>query len=79
MKSLRIVGLTAALAALAACGGATEENNVAADNVALETENLDLNATDLNVDTNVDINAVDGNVDTNATDTNATENTTNAY
>lgn len=56
MKLFQIAGLTAAAAALAACGsGATEENVASTDNVALEGENLDANV-DLNA---TELNAVD--------------------
>ena len=61
MKLFQIASVAVAAAALAACGGgASEENAATADNIALETENLDvgtdLNAADLNV---VDANAAD--------------------
>ena len=43
MKLFRIAGVAVAAAALAACGGgATEENAAATDNIALETDKLDL-------------------------------------
>jgi len=62
MKLFRIAGVAVAAAALAACsGGATEENAATTDNLALETENLDvgadLNATDLNA-VSIDANSV---------------------
>ena len=83
MKLFQIASVAVAAAALAACGGgASEENTTAVDNVALETENLDvgadLNAADLNA---VDANASLGNeVGANAADNAATAegNSTNA-
>ena len=62
MKLFRIAGVAVAAAALVACGGGpTEENVAAADNITLETENLDvgadLNATDLNA-VSIDANNV---------------------
>ena len=72
MKVFRVAGVAIAAATLAACGGtATEENTATVDNIALEGENIDLNAADLNV---VDVNAVDANaVDANAVDANAAD------
>ena len=72
MKLFRVAGVAIAAATLAACGGtATEENTAVTDNLALEVENLDLNAADLNA---VDVNAVDANaVDANAVDANAVD------
>jgi hypothetical protein len=82
MKLFRIAGVAVAAAALAACGGATEENVATTDNITLETENLDvgadLNATDLNT---LDANALDANsLEANTTDNaaNAADNATNA-
>jgi hypothetical protein len=77
MKSLRLLGIAAGIAALAACGGDADDMNAA---------NVDLNATDnlmlppednlaANIDMNVDMNNT---VDTNAVD-NSVNNTTNAY
>jgi hypothetical protein len=86
MKLFRIGGIFVAAAALTACsGGATEENRATADNLALETENLDvgsdLNATDLNA-VSVDANNVTVNNVTveNTADgaANAADNATNA-
>ena len=80
MKLFQIASVAFAAAALAACGGgASEDNTAAADNISLETENLDV-GTDLNA---TYLNAVDGNateaVDANAADNAATaDNTTNA-
>jgi len=58
---IALAGVAIAAAALAACSGAAEENAATADNIALETENLDvgadLNATDLNA-VSVDANSV---------------------
>ena len=49
MKLFQIAGVAFAAAALAVCGGtSSEENTAATDNVALEGENLDLNAVDAN-------------------------------
>ena len=72
MKLFRIAGVAIAAAALTACGGAaTEENTATADNIVLEGENFDVNATDLNA---VDVNAVDANaVDLNAADANGVD------
>ena len=73
--------LRASKGRVASVARTSEENVAATDNVALETENLDvgadLNATDLNV---VDSNATDANaVDANASDNAAAaDNSTNA-
>jgi hypothetical protein len=78
MNNLKWLGIAAGIAALAACGGDTDEMNAA---------NADLNATDnmmlppednfaANVDMNGDLNNMAA--DTNATD-NMANNTANAY
>ena len=85
MKLFRIAGVAIAAAALAACGGANNEENAAsADNLALETENVDvgsdLNATDLNA-VSIDANNVTVNevtVENAADGANAADNATNA-
>ena len=77
MKTLRLLGLAAGLAALAACGKGNEENNMAnADLNAATTENLAVPAD--NMATNVDMNAGATN-DTNTTSNNTSDNTVNAY
>jgi hypothetical protein len=78
MNSLRLLGIAAGIAALAACNGDRDDMNAA---------NADLNATDNmmlpedNLATNVDTN-IDTNIDTNVTDNvadNVTDNTVNSY
>jgi hypothetical protein len=77
MKSLKMLGIAAGIAALAACGGDADDMNAV---------NADLNATDnmmlppednlaANIDMNVDMNNT---MDTNAVD-NSANNMTNAY
>ena len=80
MKGIRIFAVTAAVAALAACGGGADNTvNNADANVSLESENLDaglnaeVNATDLNAANAVDANAAGANA-ANATDANAATN-----
>ncbi|HET9398619.1 MAG TPA: circumsporozoite protein [Sphingomicrobium sp.] len=68
-KPILATAATAVALALAACGGA-QEDNVAIENVE------ELNATgDLNMDMDMNMNA-DMNFDVNATDMNATDNAT---
>jgi hypothetical protein len=78
MNGLKLLGIAAGIAALAACGGDADDMNAA---------NADLNATDnmmlppednlaANVDMNVDLNNTTG--DTNMID-NTANNTVNAY
>ncbi len=77
MNSLKLLGMAVGIAALAACGGETDDMNAA---------NADLNATDNmmlpeenladNLDMNVDLNNTTN--DTNMVD-NATDNTVNGY
>ena len=83
MKSIQLIAVAAGLAALTACGGTSTEEANNADNVVLETENLDvgLNSSDLNaVDANLgsDLNAVDANLTANVDANVATDNAVNA-
>jgi hypothetical protein len=77
MSKLILTGICAAAAlGLAACGGKTEENNVAIENVE-DMNATDMNATDMNMtDMNAtDMNATDMNMDMNATGNDTTTNT----
>lgn len=72
MNRLKLLGITAGIAALAACGGDADEMNAA--NAALTEENLVLPPEDnlaANTDVNLDLN--------NTADTNAVDNSANAY
>jgi hypothetical protein len=77
MKSFKWLAATAGMAALAACSGGDEVNMTNIEVNAVD-ENMMLPPVDMNADMNVDMN-VDMNADTNAVDTNAADNTTNAY
>ncbi len=77
MKIINTCLAVAGLAALAACNGGAEENNLAADANMMVTDNFGMEE-NLTTDMN-DMNAVDMN-DVNAVDTNTTtDNTTNTY
>ena len=82
MKRLKLLGIAAGMAALAACAKGGDENNMAnadmnaADNLALPADNLETNV-DMNAGTTNDTN-VTGN-DTNTTGNNTSDNTANAY
>ena len=76
MNRLKSLGIAAAIAALAACGGDADDMNAA--NAALTEENLVLPPEDnlaANTDVNLDLNNTE---DTNAVD-NSANNTVNAY
>jgi hypothetical protein len=75
MKIIKTCLAVAGLAALAACNGGAEENNMAADANMMVTDNFGMEE-NLTTDMN-DMNAVDMN-DVNAVD-NTTDNTTNTY
>jgi hypothetical protein len=82
MKSLKLLAMAAGLAALAACGGNTDEYNADnADANAMMVDNTLAPADDVTIDAN-SVTVIDNNmaapVDANMT-TNATENTTNSY
>ena len=77
MKSLKWLAATAGMAALAACSGGDEVNMTNVEVNAVD-ENMMLPPVDMNADMNADMN-VDMNADMNAVDTNAADNTTNAY
>jgi hypothetical protein len=82
MKSSKLLAMAAGLAALAACGGNTDEYN--ADNVdanAMTVDNTMAPADNVTIDAN-SVTVIDNNMaapaDANMT-TNATDNTTNSY
>jgi hypothetical protein len=75
MKIINTCLAVAGLAALAACNGGAEENNLAADANLVVTDNFGMEE-NLTTDMN-DLNAVDMN-DTNAVD-NTADNTANTY
>jgi hypothetical protein len=77
MKSLKWLAATAGMAALAACSGGDEVNMTNVEVNAVDG-NMMLPPVDMNADMNADMN-VDMNADVNAVDTNAADNTTNAY
>jgi hypothetical protein len=75
MKIIKTCLAVAGLAALAACNGGAEENNLAADANMMVTDNFGMEE-NLTTDMN-DLNAVDMN-DVNAVD-NTADNTANTY
>ena len=77
MNNLKLLGIAVGIAALAACGGDTDDMN-AADVDLNATDNLMLPEDNLadNLDMNVDMNNMTN--DTNMVD-NTTDNTVNAY
>ena len=77
MNNLKLLGIAVGIAALAACGGDTDDMN-AADVDLNATDNLMLPEVNLadNLDMNVDMNNMTN--DTNMVD-NTTDNTVNAY
>ena len=75
MRSLKLLGLAAGLAALAACGK-NDDTTVNAD-LNATSDNLVMPAD--NMTTNVDMNDTNMTNDTNATGNNTSDNTTNAY
>ena len=81
MKTLKLLGIAAGLAALAACGGNKDEYNTAnvdlnatADNTVMPADNLSTN-----VDMNAGMNDTNTTNDTNVTGNNSSDNTVNAY
>lgn len=76
-KPILATAATAVALALAACGGA-QEDNVAIENVEELNATGDLNM-DMNADMNFDVNATDMNATDNATGNEALDSTTNSY
>lgn len=76
-KPILATAATAVALALAACGGA-QEDNVAIENVEELNATGDLNM-DMNADMNIDMNATDMNATDNATGNEALDGTTNSY
>lgn len=76
-KPILATAATAVALALAACGGA-QEDNVAIENVEELNATGDLNM-DMNADMNFDVNATDMNATDNATGNEALDGTTNSY
>lgn len=71
MKILKWLGVAVGMAALAACGGATEDNISNADDLnMMATDNMALPPVDMNADMNATTNDV-------ANDMNMTDNTAN--
>lgn len=78
-KPILATAATAVALALAACGGA-QEDNVAIENVEELNATGDLNMDmDMNADMNFDMNATDMNATDNATGNEALDGTTNSY
>ncbi len=75
MKIVKCLGVAVGIAALAACGGAEEENIANADDLnAMATDNMVLPPVDMNADLNADMNATTNDV---ANDMNMVDNTAN--
>ena len=76
MRIVKLLGLAAGIAALAACGGATDDEVTNVDDLnMMATDNMALPPVDMNVDMNADMNATTTNGVAN--DMNMVDNTAN--